>query len=66
MLKGRYCCWCSPQPLARRSRAALEGPHGGRQGRHLSVSADLRRSRDVAIPGGREYRETVFRAEYIL
>ena len=30
----------SLRPLTRRSRPALEGPHGGR---HLSVSADLRR-----------------------
>ena len=36
------------RPLTRRSRPALEGPHGGR---HLSVSADLRRVRaDSAEP----------------
>ena len=42
------CCCFFLRPLTRRSRPALEGPHGGR---HLSVSADLRRVRaDSAEP----------------
>ena len=35
-----------PAALPRCSRAALEVPHGGRQGRHLSVVADVFRARE--------------------